>query len=557
MAMCKNNNCGGHGGEKKGRRLPDAPLEKSLAFLYPGIAKEYRGSIELKKIFAKSVYMCTWECSKCGHKYETQVFNRANSKGCKKCAIERQRTAHPGNSLAEKYPAIAAEYTGSRDPFTIKPGTNENGSWRCSKCGNEWNAVISSRALNGRGCPKCGRIKAAKGRATASHATSMASTNPELLNEYLGKDDPRKINYGSHRKYPWRCQKCGNEWSAAVASRTLQKTGCPRCGKEKVASKQRFCAYKDSLFANNKKLLEEYRGSQDPKTVSYCSGITFDWECSKCKNKWRTSVNLRRRTGCPKCAIKKMSEAQRKCEFEESFAFLKPELLLQYIGETDPKTIYNNSSIKQPWRCNDCDHVWLATPCDRVRRGDGCPCCARSVCVPGKNDMSVTHPHLAAEYVGDPTVILAGTSKKLEWKCSKCFINFFAAGGSRVCQKSGCPRCAKFGHDQTKPSLFYLLARPGQFKFGIMNTGTTRLAQHARKGWEVLEKVEMTGRSARAMETDVKRRLNKLGIPMGKKAFRKFFDGCSEVFQSVDLEVDSLRDLCQKLDVDLDSYLAQ
>ena len=555
--MCNSNKCDGHGESDFGLRIRIAPYEKSLKFLHPEIDKEYRGAIDSGKLFPKSTYRCMWECSRCGYKYEACVFNRVKSKGCKKCAIKRQRTARPGESLAEKYPDVASEYTGDLDPYTINYGSHDYVGWMCSKCGNRWSARIEQRTRRGVGCPKCGRIKSAKGRSTAPFEKSMAFKYPGLVDEYLGEDDPKNIYYGSKKKCLWRCKKCSNKWRAVVSSRTVGGVGCPRCGKKKLASMQRFCKYEDSLFANNKKLLEEYRGSQDPKTVSYCSGITFDWECSKCKNKWRTSVNLRRRTGCPKCAIKKMSEAQRKCEFEESFAFLKPELLLQYIGETDPKTIYNNSSIKQPWRCNDCDHVWLATPCDRVRRGDGCPCCARSVCVPGKNDMSVTHPHLAAEYVGDPTVILAGTSKKLEWKCSKCFINFFAAGGSRVCQKSGCPRCAKFGHDQTKPSLFYLLARPGQFKFGIMNTGTTRLAQHARKGWEVLEKVEMTGRSARAMETDVKRRLNKLGIPMGKKAFRKFFDGCSEVFQSVDLEVDSLRDLCQKLDVDLDSYLAQ
>jgi Zn finger protein HypA/HybF involved in hydrogenase expression len=59
-----------------------------------------------------------------------------------------------------------------------------------------------------------------------------------------------------------------------------------------------------------------------------------------------------------------------------------------------------------------------------------------------KTSMANTHPQtLAKEYQGDAKLIIAGTNKKLDWKCSTCEHEWKQSGCSRV-QGSGCPACA-------------------------------------------------------------------------------------------------------------------
>jgi len=101
-----------------------------------------------------------------------------------------------------------------------------------------------------------------------------------------------------------------------------------------------------------------------------------------------------------------------------------------------------------------------------------------------------------------------------------------------------------------------LICRPGQIQYGIMNIWTRRLKDHASKGWELLDKIEVTGRKARSLETKIKQTLKAKGIPAGREAFRRKFEGYTEAFQEVDLYVRSIRGLCRKLGIDLEAFLA-
>ena len=220
----------------------------------------------------------------------------------------------------------------------------------------------------------------------------------------------------------------------------------------------------------------------------------------------------------------------------------------------DPAEYQAGTSKKLRWMCSTCRHEWPATGHNRVR-GSGCGCCDNKIVVVGINDMATTHPELAKELVGDPTKYTAGTSEMLNWKCSTCNFEWPATGRSRVVGR-GCSKCCKRGHDQSKPSFVYLVHRPGQIQYGIMNIWTDRLKQHARKGWNLLDKIEVTGRKARSLETKIKQNLRAKEIPTGRKAFREKFEGSTEAFQEVDLYVRSIQELCQSLGIDLDAFLA-
>lgn len=111
----------------------------------------------------------------------------------------------------------------------------------------------------------------------------------------------------------------------------------------------------------------------------------------------------------------------------------------------------------------------------------GCPACSgRYLHSDGRNSMAKTHTELAQEYQGDATKIMAGTSKKLSWKCSYCEHEWKATGINRYNGK-GCPVCAVGGFDSHRKAFVYVLKYEDSsdtwVKCGITNNPYPRL-QH-------------------------------------------------------------------------------
>lgn len=60
-------------------------------------------------------------------------------------------------SLANHNPELLKEWNYKKneiDPHNISYGTNKKVWWKCSKCGNEWQATVYNR-FYGTGCPLC------------------------------------------------------------------------------------------------------------------------------------------------------------------------------------------------------------------------------------------------------------------------------------------------------------------------------------------------------------------------------------------------------------------
>jgi hypothetical protein len=115
-----------------------------------------------------------------------------------------------------------------------------------------------------------------------------------------------------------------------------------------------------------------------------------------------------------------------------------PELAKEAHG-WDPKTVIAGTGKKLEWKCS-LGHVWLAGGNSRIR-GTGCSVCDNKKILIGYNDLATTHPELAKEAHGwDPKTVIAGTGKKLEWKCSLGHV--WTASGDRRTNNIGCPICA-------------------------------------------------------------------------------------------------------------------
>jgi hypothetical protein len=51
-----------------------------------------------------------------------------------------------------------------------------------------------------------------------------------------------------------------------------------------------------------------------------------------------------------------------------------------------------------------------------------------------------------------------------------------------------CSGCAESGFKNSKPSYFYLISRPNQYKVGIYNEGSERLVRHRKNGWKLTDR---------------------------------------------------------------------
>src|SRR5258708_6716163 len=97
-----------------------------------------------------------------------------------------------------------------------------------------------------------------------------------------------------------------------------------------------------------------------------------------CNYNWYTRPNnIRQGCGWPKCNDTKLDN-----EYVDSYLY-DNKLLIKRIGD------YINSYTKINWKCLKCNYIWLAMPCEIMRRGEyreggGCPDCAR-----GRNERLV------------------------------------------------------------------------------------------------------------------------------------------------------------------------
>ena len=254
-----------------------------------------------------------------------------------------------------------------------------------------------------------------------------------------------------------------------------------------------------------------------------------------------------------------------------SLAQTHPHLAAQMIVG-DPKLLTFGSAFMATWRCN-CGNEWQSKVCWRTNNGSKtCPSCARicnaekykgSAYHKGKTfkPLSQTRPELAAIAVfglPDPSTISQQSLLQVLWQCPNCSTMYWSSIRNRAQCRTGCPNCTKGSFRRNELGWVYLITRPGQLKIGITNTvnGTgIRLRRHGYSGWTQLDMIgPMDGEAAHQLELLIKHELDIKRIPRGDQAFMGRFDGYTEAWQTVDLDVSTLRELFGYLGIDEGKY---
>jgi hypothetical protein len=395
---------------------------------------------------------------------------------------------------------------GTATPMTVSRGSGFTATWTCKEKGHVWKAVVSNRAGKGYGCPVCSNSLLLKG------FNDLATTHPELaaqwhpdLNGNLRSED---VVPGSDKKVFWLCPDCGHSWEARVAGRSRKGNGCPVCAGKKILQGVNDLATTHPYLA-----LEWHPVLNDellPQNVSAGTHKKVYWLCPTYGHTYESSlVHRSRGQGCPICSGRQVLSG-----FND-LATTHPELAAQWHPtlnkELRPQLVTAGSSQNVWWSCEAHQHEWRAFVSSRSR-GTGCPVCAGQVVQIGFNDLATTHPQLAKEWHptlnGDnkPTNISGGSGLRVWWLCSDKGHEYRSQVNARTYMLTGCPTCAQYGFDASKPGILYFISNPalGARKIGITNVGKRRLASFAKSGWiQLLIEERQKGVVVRDVETAV------------------------------------------------------
>lgn len=272
--------------------------------------------------------------------------------------------------------------------------------------------------------------------------------NPDL--------NPANISYGSDKYVIWKCHECSSTWKARVKTRKKgDGTGCPVCWNIKRLGKN---VYKGSAYEGNNlakkhpELLQEWDYKKnlniDPRNITPNSGEFAWWICKECKGSWETKVQNRTKgSGCPYCSGHKVRTGFN--DLKTLFPELAEDWDYDNNGKLRPETVLPFGNRRINWVCKKCGGKWDAILHSRTK-GAGCPYCAGSKVLTGKNDLATVRPDLVKEWNyqknGElsPESVSFRSKKSVWWKCATCGYEWTNGISSRV-DGAGCRVCKRRG----------------------------------------------------------------------------------------------------------------
>lgn len=420
---------------------------------YPLIAKQwdYEGNFPTKPsdIKAGSQVKYWWKCEK-GHRYQcTPNSKTSHNLGCPYCSGRAVQEGY--NDLATTNPEMLSIWDYNKNtisPETVTAGSQKKIWWVCAQ-NHHWEKKIVQQ-VKYNFCPIC------EGRKLETGENDLATTHPELAREWCFEKNaclPTQVTRTCDEYVWWKCAECGFLWKQRVNARVHAGTGCPQCGYSKKMQKtieQNVVKNKNDLKSRFPEIADEWdyekNGNLNPARISFGSNKKVWWICKNGHHfeAWITDRTGKRKTGCPYCARKRKLV---------NLAQSNPELIKEWNYQKNypnkPEEFPPSSRKRVSWICAK-GHEYDAVIRERAKDdGTGCPYCCNKKVLAGFNDLLTKRPDIASEWHptlnGDllPSMVVAGSGKKVWWKCKECGHEWQREVVARTSKtNAGCPSCA-------------------------------------------------------------------------------------------------------------------
>lgn len=457
-----------------------------------------------------------WKCDKGNdHEWRSSVLNRSAGSKCTICggkkAVRSNCLATLNPELAKEWHPTK---NGQLTPYDITLGSGKRIWWKCSKGeDHEWKASMSSRN-KGSGCPVCTNLKAVLSNCLATLNPELVKQWHPTKN---GNLTPYDITSASGKKVWWKCHKGNDHvWNTTPYHRTIRGSGCPYCTNPSSAPELRILCEIRTIFPSTEHRVYIKGHEIDILIPELKIGIEYDgeyWHRNKIKqdraknNALSAEILLLRirEKGLPLLSetdiqvktreftittmkrlfqlildisqikslsvvekiksynrnskwiapeeFRKLRAARNHIEYEESIAFLNPEISEQWHPEKNkpllPEYFSPGSHKKIWWKCpKGDDHEWEA-PISNRTLGKSCPICSGRKTVKS-NCLATLNPELAIEWHPKrnneltPYDVRPGSAKKVWWKCPKGDDHEWQALISSRNKGVGCPICSNY-----------------------------------------------------------------------------------------------------------------
>ena len=172
--------------------------------------------------------------------------------------------------------------------------------------------------------------------------------------------------------------------------------------------------------------------------------------------------------------------------------------------EWNPSTLSRKSNEYVKWKC-ELGHIYGCIIANRTGQGQGCPYCSGHQVLAGFNDIATTHKSIAQQANGwDATQYSYGSNEEMSWNCPKCNKSYMQGIASRTIQGTGCPSCAEYGFNPEKDAWFYLMERKDEQMLGITNDPKTRIRNHKRNVWNLLDMTDAPAKGSQVLNVEKK-----------------------------------------------------
>lgn len=264
-------------------------------------------------------------------------------------------------SLGKQYPNICKDWNyeknGKLTPFMVSLHSAKKVWWKCFKCGNSYQSIISSK-VQGHGCPYCNSNRLLSGY------NDLASVYPTLVPLFDNKKNnkiPQEISAKDDRSFWWICSK-GHSYKTRLQNviKNLNNLDnlCPICSNS--AQKVNLKQSEYTLDKTNPELLQEWdykKNKMKPNTITRGYKEKIWWICPNGHSYQARISNKNKGDGCPYCGNKKVLQG-----FND-LTTTNPELLEYWNYEKNtilPTEITRGSSRKVWWKCSK-GHTHLAS----------------------------------------------------------------------------------------------------------------------------------------------------------------------------------------------------